>query len=116
MLGIAAAKPGLPGVTFARPISGRCRLKRSRFDAVVCGFGMMFPADKIAAYRELRRVTRAGGRLLFTVWDRIGDNPLRHLADSAPATSSRTLPASSARTPWLSRSRPDRGRAAGSGL
>lgn len=81
MLDIAAAKPGLQGVTFAQADLRALPFETGRFDAVVCGFGMMFPADKIAAYRELRRVTRAGRRLLFTVWDRIEDNPLQHLAE-----------------------------------
>jgi len=45
------------------------------FDALVCGFGLMFLPDRGAALREWRRVLRPGGRLLLTVWDRIEDNP-----------------------------------------
>jgi ubiquinone/menaquinone biosynthesis C-methylase UbiE len=44
------------------------------FDAVVCQFGAMFFPDKAGAYAEARRVLRAGGVLLFNVWDRIEEN------------------------------------------
>lgn len=45
------------------------------FDALACGFGLMFLPDRAAALREWRRVLRPGGRLMLTVWDRIEDNP-----------------------------------------
>jgi SAM-dependent methyltransferase len=44
------------------------------FDAVVCQFGAMFFPDKQKAFSEARRVLRAGGSLLFNVWDRIEEN------------------------------------------
>jgi ubiquinone/menaquinone biosynthesis C-methylase UbiE len=44
------------------------------FDAVICQFGAMFFPDKVAGYRETRRVLKRGGRFLFNVWDRIEDN------------------------------------------
>jgi SAM-dependent methyltransferase len=47
----------------------------SEFVAVVCGFGIMFMSDRQAALREARRVVAGGGILLFTVWDRIEENP-----------------------------------------
>ena len=43
--------------------------------AVVCAFGIMFVADKPGAFREMRRVLKPGGALLFNVWDRIELNP-----------------------------------------
>lgn len=46
------------------------------FDVVACQFGVMFFADRVAAHREARRVLRAGGRLVFAVWDRLDANPL----------------------------------------
>jgi SAM-dependent methyltransferase len=45
------------------------------FRLVVCGFGLMFPEDRQAAFREVRRVLGDGGTLLFNVWDRIEENP-----------------------------------------
>ncbi len=44
------------------------------FDAVCCQFGVMFFPDRIAGYREARRVLRSGGRFVFNVWDRIEEN------------------------------------------
>lgn len=44
------------------------------FDAVVCQFGVMFFPDRVAAYREARRVLRPGGTFLFNAWDRIERN------------------------------------------
>ncbi|MBN9217997.1 MAG: methyltransferase domain-containing protein [Mesorhizobium sp.] len=44
------------------------------FDAVCCQFGAMFFPDRVAAYREARRVLRPGGHFIFNVWDRIEDN------------------------------------------
>jgi len=47
----------------------------AHFDAVVCQFGVMFPPDKAAIFRELRRVLRPAGQLLFNVWDTHATNP-----------------------------------------
>jgi ubiquinone/menaquinone biosynthesis C-methylase UbiE len=44
------------------------------FDVVVCQFGVMFFPDKAKAFSEARRVLRAGGYLLFNVWDEIKEN------------------------------------------
>jgi ubiquinone/menaquinone biosynthesis C-methylase UbiE len=46
------------------------------FDAVVCQFGVMFFPDRVAAYREVARVLKPGGRFLFNVWERIEANEL----------------------------------------
>ena len=45
------------------------------FGAVVCAFGFMFVPDRAAAFREVHRVLKAGGMLLFNVWDVIEENP-----------------------------------------
>ncbi len=44
------------------------------FDVVVCQFGAMFFPDKSRAFAESRRVLRAGGCLIFNVWDSIEHN------------------------------------------
>lgn len=44
------------------------------FDVVFCQFGAMFFPDRVAGYREARRVLKPGGRFLFSVWDRIEEN------------------------------------------
>lgn len=44
------------------------------FDAVVCQFGVMFFPDRVAGFREARRVLAPHGAFLFNVWDRIEAN------------------------------------------
>lgn len=44
------------------------------FDAVVCQFGVMFFTPKAAAFAEVVRVLRPGGRFEFSVWDGMADN------------------------------------------
>lgn len=51
------------------------------FGAVLCAFGVIFVPDKLAAFREARRVLKPGGTFLFNVWDRIEENP--HAAANA---------------------------------
>ena len=46
------------------------------FDAVVCQFGAMFFPDRVAGFREARRVLRNSGTFLFNVWSRIEENEL----------------------------------------
>ena len=42
------------------------------FDTVCCQFGVMFFPDRIAGYREARRVLKPGGRFIFRGWQRYG--------------------------------------------
>jgi ubiquinone/menaquinone biosynthesis C-methylase UbiE len=56
------------------------------FDAVCCQFGAMFFPDRIAGYREARRVLRPGGSFLFSVWDRIEENEFAQVVTDAAAT------------------------------
>jgi ubiquinone/menaquinone biosynthesis C-methylase UbiE len=44
------------------------------FDLVCCQFGAMFFPDRLAAYREAKRVLKPGGHFLFSTWDRIEEN------------------------------------------
>lgn len=44
------------------------------FDVVLCQFGVMFFPDRVAGYREARRVLKEGGSFIFNAWDRIEDN------------------------------------------
>ena len=45
------------------------------FDAVVCGFGLMFVPDKGAALAEARRVLAPGGTYLATTWGSLQELP-----------------------------------------
>jgi SAM-dependent methyltransferase len=45
-----------------------------RFGAVACGLGLMFVPDKKKTLAEIRRVTKSGGWLVLSTWDRIEEN------------------------------------------
>lgn len=55
------------------------------FDVVVCQFGVMFFPDVVRAFAEVRRVLRAGGAFLFSVWDRIEENEFAQVVTEALA-------------------------------
>lgn len=44
------------------------------FDVALCQFGVMFFPDRVAGYREARRVLRPGGAFLFNLWSDIARN------------------------------------------
>jgi ubiquinone/menaquinone biosynthesis C-methylase UbiE len=45
------------------------------FEVVVCQFGYMFFRDKVAGFREARRVLVDDGTLVFSVWASLDENP-----------------------------------------
>jgi SAM-dependent methyltransferase len=47
----------------------------AEFDLVTSRFGVMFFADPTAAFANLRRALRPGGRLAFVCWGPVADNP-----------------------------------------
>ncbi|TNE57394.1 MAG: methyltransferase domain-containing protein [Alphaproteobacteria bacterium] len=50
-------------------------------DLIVCQFGVMFFPDKVASYKEARRVLKPSGRYLFNAWDALSQNPFADLAN-----------------------------------
>jgi SAM-dependent methyltransferase len=50
-------------------------LEAASVDAVLCRWGLMFPLDPEAAFREIRRVLRPRGRLALAAWDERDLNP-----------------------------------------
>lgn len=60
--------------------------ENAAFDVVCCQFGAMFFPDRVAGYAEARRVLRAGGRWVFSVWDRIEENAFADDVTNAVAT------------------------------
>lgn len=45
------------------------------FDAIIANFGIMFFQDNEAAFRNLRRAVKQGGRMAATVWATAPENP-----------------------------------------
>ena len=85
MLDFAAAQPGTEGVTWRQADALALPFPDGSFDAVICQFAAMFFPDKIAAFREARRLLRPGGRFLFNVWDRIEENEFADVVTRAVA-------------------------------
>ena len=74
MLDFAAAQPGLARISWRHADALALPFDDAAFHAVLCQFGVMFFRDRVAGYRETRRVLRPGGRFVFDVWDRIENN------------------------------------------
>ena len=55
------------------------------FDVIVCQFGTMFFPDKVAGYKEARRILRSGGHFIFNVWDGISENEFADVVTQALA-------------------------------
>lgn len=86
MLAVASRKPGAERVAFAPADAQSLPFPDGGFDLVVCQFGAMFFPDRIAAYREARRMLRPGGAFLLNVWDRLEANPAsKAVADAVAA-------------------------------
>ena len=85
MLAVASRKPAAARVAFAPADAQSLPFPDGGFDLVVCQFGAMFFPDRIAAYREARRVLRPGGAFLFNVWDRLEANPASRAVAEAVA-------------------------------
>jgi SAM-dependent methyltransferase len=85
MVDFAASQP------IARPVAWRqadalaLPFFDDSFDVVVCQFGVMFFPDKMAGYREARRVLKPGGRFLFSVWGPIDANEFGRVTTEALA-------------------------------
>jgi ubiquinone/menaquinone biosynthesis C-methylase UbiE len=74
MLDFAAGQFTAPQLTWRQANALSLPFPDGTFDVVVCQFGVMFFPDKSAAYREARRVLKAGGRFIFSSWDRLEEN------------------------------------------
>jgi ubiquinone/menaquinone biosynthesis C-methylase UbiE len=87
MLNHAAAKQSQPNrVTWRQADALALPFEDKTFDVVACQFGAMFFPDKVAAYREARRVLQPRGHFFFNVWDNISDNEFADVVTQALAT------------------------------
>ncbi len=82
MLDYARAKLAKsPGIEWREADAAALPFADAAFGAVVCAFGIMFVLDKPSAFRQMRRVLREGGMLLFNVWDSIDENAHARASD-----------------------------------
>ncbi len=70
----AAADPAVH-VRFQRADAQSADLGDNRYDLVFSRFGVMFFADPVAGFANLRRAMRRGGRLAFVCWQAPSVNP-----------------------------------------
>lgn len=59
-------KMALVNVDFQRMDAGQLEFRKEYFHATVCSFGLFFLPDMAAALRDWARVTRPGGRVVFS--------------------------------------------------
>jgi len=85
MLDFAAAQPGLARISWRQADALALPFEDAAFDAVLCQFGVMFFPDRVAGYREAKRVLKPGGRFVFNVWDRIENNEFCRIVSEAMA-------------------------------
>jgi SAM-dependent methyltransferase len=66
---------GVANADFALGDAQEHRFEPGRFDLAASRFGMMFFADPVAAFRNIARGLRPGGRLVFVAWAGPEHNP-----------------------------------------
>jgi SAM-dependent methyltransferase len=91
MLDHASAQLSSPRVSWKQANALSLPFEDASFDAVVCQFGVMFFPDRLAAYREVRRVLKPNGRFVFNVWDTIEHNEFADAVTNAVAALFRTI-------------------------
>jgi SAM-dependent methyltransferase len=69
-----AEAEGLRNVEFVEADAQVHPFEPGAFDLVVSRFGSMFFADRVAAFSNIGRALRPGGRLLFMVWQPVAKN------------------------------------------
>jgi SAM-dependent methyltransferase len=69
-----AAEERLTNVTFEQADAQVEPFADARFDVVISRFGVMFFSDPVAAFANLARATRPGGRLALVVWQPFAGN------------------------------------------
>jgi SAM-dependent methyltransferase len=81
-----AAGEGVANLSFRAADVQSAPLEAGAFDAAFSRFGVMFFADPVAAFRNVRGALRPGGRLAFACWRPVTENPwvLVPMAAAAP--------------------------------
>jgi ubiquinone/menaquinone biosynthesis C-methylase UbiE len=65
-----AAAESFDNVSFRRRDMEDTGAPDGGYDAVTCAFGLMFAAERAAAFAEMARITAPGGRVSISVWGR----------------------------------------------
>lgn len=70
-----AADRNLSHVDFVLADAQNHRFQAGAFDLLISRFGVMFFSDPVAAFRNMARALRPGGRICFVAWSALEDNP-----------------------------------------
>lgn len=81
----AARNRGVARTSFIEADAQEYAFEPASFDTVISRFGVMFFADPVRAFTNLRRATKAGGGARLIVWRALEDNPFMTTAERAAA-------------------------------
>jgi SAM-dependent methyltransferase len=87
-----AARPGIGNIEFLHADVQVHDLGEARFDAAYSRFGVMFFADPVAAFANVRRALRPGGVLSFVCWQSVFANEWALIPGAAVASVTGSLP------------------------
>ncbi len=77
LLEVARARSaGTPGLAFVEADAQTWAFAPASFDGVFSRFGVMFFADPVAAFTNIRRALKPGGRIAFVCWRAPAENPI----------------------------------------
>lgn len=80
---IAIAKRMFPKIEFRQGDAQNLPFDDDSFDRVIANFCLLHLANPERAMAEADRVLKTGGRLAFTTWAKVGENPFVKLVDDA---------------------------------
>lgn len=80
-----AGAEGLVNVEFIAADAQTYAFEPARFDTVVSRFGVMFFDDPVAAFANIRRAVKSGGKLAFFAWRSPAENDFMTAASRAAA-------------------------------
>jgi len=80
-----AAEAGLANAVFQQGDAQVHQLEPGTFGTVISRFGVMFFADPVAAFANIRSAARPGGRMAFACWQPMAANQWMLLPDPGPA-------------------------------
>ena len=75
MLAVATARSGALAPAFRQADAQADDLGAAGFDGAFSRFGVMFFSDPVAAFANIRRAVKPGGRLAFVCWRPLAENP-----------------------------------------